>query len=490
MPNPAIRSRKRTSSATFNANPVATSGSLHDNLRMHVEYRAPAELKPPKRILRKHSPRQIEQIKASITAHGFLNPILVDAEQRIVCGHGRWLAATALGMTGVPVIEAAHLNAEQLRLYAIADNRIAEQSEFDMEQLKLEFVELDAALTDLNLELKLELSGFTTSEIDDLLQGKEPNEESEGSGSETEGPAITRLGDLWLLGDHRLLCGNSLEAESYGVLLDGEKAGMIFADPPYNIPTASISGNGKIKHRDFEMASGEMSRAEFIEFLATVFRLLAVNSADGSIHFQCMDWKHAGEMLTAGEREYAELKNLIVFAKQSAGMGTFYRSQHELIFAWKNGKAPHVNNFGLGETGRHRSNLWQYKGNSGFHRNRQDELAAHPTVKPWSLVADAIRDCSEREAIILDPFGGYGTTLIAAERTRRKGRLIEIDPLYCDATIRRWQELTGKTATLAASGQSFAEVALKRGVAQDAEAEEWADEGEDAAQGGDDEELG
>lgn len=490
MPNPAIRSRKRTSSPTFNANPVATGGSLHDNLRMHVEYRAPAELKPPKRILRKHSPRQIEQIKASITAHGFLNPILVDADQRIVCGHGRWLAATALGISLVPVIEAAHLSAEQLRLYAIADNRIAEQSEFDPDQLKLELGELDTALADMNLELKLELSGFSTSEIDDLLHGKVPNEESEGSGPDVESSAITRLGDVWLLGDHRLLCGNSLEAESYAALLNGEKAGMIFSDPPYNVPTASISGNGKFQHRDFAMASGEMSKPEFIDFLTRVFSHLAANSADGVIHFQCIDWKHMGEMLAAGERAYTELKNVIVFAKESAGMGTFYRSQYELIFAWKNGKAPHVNNFGLGETGRHRSNLWQYKGNNGFHRDRQDELAAHPTVKPWSLVADAIRDCSERGAIILDPFGGYGTTLIAAERTRRKARLIEIDPLYCDATIRRWQELSGKAATLAATGQSFAEVALERGVGHDAEAEEWADESQDAGQSSDDEELG
>lgn len=218
----------------------------------------------------------------------------------------------------MPVIEATHLSAEQLRLYAIADNRIAEQSEFDLDELKLEFGELDAVLADLNLELTLELSGFGTSEIDDLLHGKAPNEEGEGSGPKTEAPAITRLGDLWVLGDHRLLCGNSLEAESYAVLLDGEKAGMIFADGPYNVPTASISGNGKFKHRDFEMASGEMSRLEFIEFLATVFRRLAENSQDGSIHYQCMDWKHMGEMLAAGEREYTELKNLIVWAKPAA----------------------------------------------------------------------------------------------------------------------------------------------------------------------------
>ncbi len=171
-----------------------------------------------------------------------------------------------------------------------------------------------------------------------------------------------------------------------------------------------------------------------------------------------------GEMLAAGEQEYTELKNLVIFNKQSAGMGTFYRSQYELIFVWKNGTAPHVNNFGLGETGRYRSNVWSYKGNSGFHRDRDADLASHPTVKPWSLVADALRDCSKRGAIVLDPFGGSGTTLIAAERTRRMARLIELDPLYCDVTIRRWEKLTGLEAVLAATGQTFADVAAERGV--------------------------
>ncbi len=212
------------------------------------------------------------------------------------------------------------------------------------------------------------------------------------------------------------------------------------------------------------MAAGEMSQAEFTAFLSTSFKRLAEYSEDGSIHFQCMDWRHAGEMIAAGVQEYTELKNLVVWAKPSAGMGSFYRSQHELIFVWKNGIAPHVNNFGLGETGRYRSNLWSYQGNSGFHRDRNEELASHPTVKPWSLVADAIRDCSKRGAIVLDPFGGSGTTLIAAERTRRKARLIELDPLYCDVTIRRWEMLTADEAVLVATGQTFAKVAEDNGI--------------------------
>lgn len=431
-----------------------------NDLRVVTNYVPPEELHPPEPILRKHSTRQIKLIGASINEHGFINPILVSADHRIVSGYGRWLAAKALGMSLVPVIQLGHMTPEQLRIYAIADNRIAEQSEFDLEELKVELAELDS----LDLDFNLELTGFSTSEIDDLSIQKSPKTEDETEDDDTQiaAVAITRLGDQWLLGDHRIICGNSLEGDTFHELLGDEKAGMVFSDAPYNVPASSISGMGKHKHRDFAMAAGEMSVAQFTVFLATSFRLLVEHSADGSIHFQCMDWKHMGEMLAAGAQEYTELKNLIVWAKPAAGMGSCYRSQHELIFLWKNGTEPHINNFGLGETGRHRSNVWNYKGNSGFHRDRDMELASHPTVKPWSLVADAIRDCSKRGAIILDPFGGSGTTIIAAERTRRKARLIELDPLYCDVAIRRWQNLTGREAVLVATGQTFSDAFAER----------------------------
>lgn len=465
MTKSAVRTRKRVLSFNNADDTVTTGGTcyaLHSNIRLETRYVPPGELKPPKRILRKHSDRQVKLIGASITEHGFVNPILVNSDNQIVSGYGRWLAATALGMSQVPVIEISHLSSEQLRIYAIGDNRIAEQSEFDLDELRIELKELEG----LDLDLKLELTGFATSGIDDLLgvtvtEAADPVDDA----TEVQAVAITRLGDLYQLGDHRLICGNSLEAATFDVLLGDEKAGMVFADAPYNLSSKTISGMGKHKHSDFAMAAGEMSVTEFTEFLATSFRRLVEYSVDGSIHFQCMDWRHMGEMLAAGKTEYNELKNLVVYAKPSAGMGTFYRSQHELIFVWKNGTASHVNNFGLGDTGRFRSNLWSaYKGNSGFHRDRDKELASHPTVKPWSLVADAIRDCSKRGAIILDPFGGAGTTLIAAERTRRKARLIELDPLYCDVTIRRWEKLTGCEAVLSATGQTFAELAEERGI--------------------------
>lgn len=481
MTKPQVRTRKRVQPLPTN-NPDFSCNALHDDLRIAVRYERSDELKPPKRILRKHNGRQIEMIMASIRGHGFNNPILVNSANEIVSGYGRWLAATALGMVEVPVIVLEHLTPEQLRLYAIADNRIAEQSEFDLGELKLELGELDG------LELNLDLSGFSTSEIDDMLVA--PDDEPPAGGDRAKAVAITRPGDLWQLGEHKLICASSLEADTFVTLLGSEKAAMVFADAPYNLPSSAISGMGKHHHADFAMAAGEMSKAEFTAFLATSFQHLVEYSEDGSIHFQCMDWRHMGEMLAAGEQEYTELKNLVIYTKQSAGMGTFYRSQHELIFVWKNGTAPHTNNFGLGETGRHRSNVWTYKGNSGFHRGRDEDLAAHPTVKSLNLVADATRDCSKRGAIILDPFGGSGTTLLAAERTRRRARLIELDPIYCDVTIRRWEKLTGIAAVLATTGQTFLKTAEERGdILDDLDAgadnkealdDDRSDEGEDA----------
>ncbi len=470
MTFPPVRTRKRVkpnylpavtpdcASADFSCN------GLHgdqDNLRLLVRYEAIGEIKPPARALRKHNDRQLKMIEASIRENGFVNPLLIDSACRVVSGYGRLLAATSLGMALVPVIELDHLTPEQLRLYAIADNRIAEQSEFDIDALTIEFEELDL------LNLNLELTGFTTSQLDDMLVGTEA-EEPGGSADKPQVVAITQPGDLWLLGNHRLFCGNSLEPESFVTLMQGEKARIVFSDAPYNLPAKAFSSSGKHKHADFAMAAGEMSKVEFTAFLATSFKRLVENSIDGSIHYQCIDWRHMGEMLAAGEQEYTELKNLVIYNKQSAGMGTFYRSQHELIFVWKNGTAPHVNNFGLGDTGRFRSNVWTHRGNSGFHREREAELASHPSVKPWSLVADALRDCSKRGDIVLDPFGGAGTTAISAERTGRKARLVELDPLYCDATIRRWQKLTGLKAVLAQAGRTFAEVAADRGVVLDA----------------------
>ncbi len=273
--------------------------------------------------------------------------------------------------------------------------------------------------------------------------------------------AVTRLGDVWVLGNHRLICADATSERSYAALLGSERAEMAFTDPPYNVAIGGhVTSRGR--HREFVMASGEMSPAQFRGFLESVFRLMARFSLPASIQFTCMDWAHLREILVAGDAAFSELKNLITWVKPNAGMGSFYRSQHELILAWKSGKGRHINNFGLGESGRYRSNVWHYAGVNGFRRGRDEDLADHPTVKPTALVADAIRDCSHRGGLILDPFVGSGTTILAAERTGRAARAIEIDPLYCDVAIRRWQERTKRKAQLLGSSQPFDQVAEAR----------------------------
>ncbi|WP_205693921.1 site-specific DNA-methyltransferase [Croceicoccus ponticola] len=417
-------------------------------------------LKPPPRRLRNNGPRQMSAIRSSIANFGFLNPILIDEENRIICGHARWLAAKDLGLATVPVIRVDHLTDEQKRVYAIAENRTGDLGEWDEDALRLEFSEL-LDLT-LDLDLSIEVSGFARSEIDDLLVNSEG---SGGTDDEENQPApVTRPGDLWLLGDHRLLCGDALAEGSYTILMGEDRAQMVFSDSPYNLPTRAFSGKGKSQFPDFAMAAGELSPAEFTQFLTRAFDLSARFSQDGAIHFQCMDWRHQREMLDAGEAVYSELKNLVVWDKGKGGMGSFYRSQHELVYVWKVGDAKPINNFGLGDTGRYRTNVWAYRGNNTFHAGRDEELAAHPTVKPMALVADAMRDCSHRGGIVLDCFGGSGTTLLAAEHTGRRARLIEIDPKYCNAMIERWQKMTGREAVLASTGETWTEVAQARGV--------------------------
>jgi DNA modification methylase len=423
-----------------------------------VEQIAVDRLKPLRRNARTHSRKQIKQIAESIRRFGFTNPILIDDDDGMIAGHGRVEAAKLLGLSGVPALRLSHLSAADKRAYVLADNKLAEKAGWDREMLAIELQGL------IDLDFEVELTGFNMADIDFLLDDAD---EAKGKavGSEDEspeplpGPSVSQPGDLWLLGKHRLLCGDAVDQCAYEWLLDGDKAEFVFTDPPYNVPIdGHVCGKGAIRHREFAMASGEMSKEAFTAFLTVVFRHLVAHSTDGSIHDICMDWRHVAEMMAAGKEVYTELKNLCVWAKTNAGMGSFYRSRHELVFVWKSGSGPHVNNFELGQHGRSRTNVWEYPGISAMRSGRLEELAMHPTVKPVALVLDAIKDCSRRNGIILDPFLGSGTTVIAAERSGRCARGIEIDTTYVDVAIKRWQTYTGKNATLATTGQSFEEV--------------------------------
>jgi DNA modification methylase len=397
---------------------------------------------------RLHPNRQIVKLARAIKEFGFLIPALIDPGNIIIAGHARVEAAKTLGLPEVPCIRASHLSEGQKRAFAILDNRLTEDATWDFQLLakELEFLQVEG--------IDLQSTGFEIPECEMIFAAADtpPNATEDDKIPELEPTrAITKSNDLWILGEHRLACADARRPESFALLLSSLKADLVFVDPPYNVKIRGhVSGKGRTKHCEFAQASGEKTSAQFAKFLEDSFNLLAENSADGAIHFVCTDWRHLDEMLAAGRRVYRELKNLAVWNKTNAGMGSFYRSQHELILVWKHGRSKHVNNIELGKHGRNRSNVWTYAGANTFGAERLTDLAMHPTMKPVAMVADAILDCSRRGDLVLDSFGGSGTTLIACERTNRKARLIEIDPMYCDQTVRRWQKLTGRIAVNAA----------------------------------------
>ena len=419
-------------------------------------------LRPSARNARTHSKKQVKQIAASIERFGFNNPVLASDESEIIAGHGRVEAAKLLGWTTVPVITLSHLSQTERRAYVLADNKLALNSGWDKEILAIELQGLA------DLEFDVELTGFSLAEIDLLIDEADQADPTALDTADDAvplpaGAATTRQGELWLLGRHRLLCGDTRLPADMAQLMDGTPADLVFTDPPYNVAVdGNVCGLGSARHREFAFASGEMSRVQFTGFLTETLANIASHMRDGAIAFVCMDWRHMGELLAAGEASFTELKNLVVWNKTNGGMGTFYRSKHELIFVFKQGIAQHTNSFGLGDTGRYRTNVWDYAGISSIGVNRSEELAMHPTVKPVALVADAIRDCSRRGEIVLDGFGGSGSTLIAAEKTGRNARLIEYDPLYCDTIIRRWERYTGKMATLAGAERCFEDITEER----------------------------
>src|SRR6202521_4132392 len=432
--------------------------------QLMVTYAEIQNLVPYARNARTHSRHQIRQIADSIRTFGFTSPVLVNRSRMIIAGHGRGAAAKLLGIEQVPTICLDNLSEDEIRAYILVDNKLAEKAGWDHSILAIELQHV----TSVDLEFDVSITGFEVGEVDLILQeavAAEGQEEKEPVEIRS-GPAVTQRGDVWLLGDHRLICGDALDESTYLVLMKGQKAHAVFADPPYNVKIdGNVCGKGKIHHREFAMAAGEMSEPEFVDFLCSALSFLQRHSCDGSVHFICMDWRHAGEVLQAGRKAYDSLLNLCVWTKDNGGMGWFYRSQHELIFVFRKGKEPHRNNVQLGQFGRNRTNVWRYPGVNTLSKSAGEGnlLALHPTVKPVAMIADAILDCSARGDIVLDNFSGVGSSILAAEKVGRVCYAIEIDPLYVDAAVKRWEKRTGEKAVCAETGERFDQAEVMHG---------------------------
>jgi DNA modification methylase len=422
------------------------------------------QLHPNANNPRKHPKSQIRALARSMREFGFTVPILIDRAGNIIAGVGRYLAARLNGDKAVPVICLDHLTDAQIKAYVLADNRLTELSSWDDVKLATQLKELSELVFDFDIEV----TGFELPEIDFRVQSLDAPDIGDAADDfeRVQGPAVSVAGDLWLLGEHRLYCGNALDTAIYPALLENQKAAVAITDPPYNVKIdGHVSGKGRVRHREFSMASGEMTEPEYIQFLTLSFVLMCAYTVAGAVHFVFMDWRHSWEILVAARSAGCDFLNLCVWVKSNAGMGSFYRSQHELVFVFRNGKQPHQNNIRLGRFGRNRSNVWIHPGTNSFARKGIDDARdLHPTVKPIALVSDAILDSTRRGEIVLDPFLGSGTTLLAAERTGRRCCGIEIDPLYADTIVQRWQQMTGRQA-LNSEGATFEAVRSKRGVA-------------------------
>jgi DNA modification methylase len=429
---------------------------------LKIIYLATSSLTPYDLNPRRHPKKQIRQIADAIEVRSFYNPILITSDLKIVAGQARLEAAKLLKMEEVPTICLGQLGDAERRALVIADNKLALGASWDIELLAYEL----ESLAELNFDMSL--TGFSTAESDLIIEQAREADPDSGEAPTDRVPtlqneSVTRLGDRWVCGSHVLVCGDAQNAADYERAMMGDVADLIITDPPYNCKiNGHVSGLGQVQHPEFVMASGEMDDAQFTAFLTQSLTAAAAVCKDGTIAFVFMDWRGMEKLLEAGKKVFTEFKQLCVWNKNNGGMGDFYRSKHELVFVFKVGTAPHCNTFGLGDTGRYRTNVWDYPGISSFGPDRAADHARHPTPKPVALLADAIRDCTLRGEIVLDPFGGSGSTLIAAETCGRVARLIELDPAYCDVIVRRYEEFTGKTAILSGDRRSFEDIAAER----------------------------
>ena len=426
-----------------------------------ISWIAIEELTPNGRNARTHSRKQVRQIADSIAAFGFVVPILTDDAGVIITGHGRYAAAKLLDLKQVPVIKVAGLSEAKRRALALADNRIAESAGWDRQLLAVELPELAQVLIEENIDISI--TGFAPVEIDQLVTDFEEQSSDPADGVETQwltANSVSKPGDLWQLGDHRILCGDARKPDDLNCLMGGCSAAMAFLDPPYNLRVRDIVGRGHVKHAEFAMASGELCRKDFVDFLKATLAAAANACRDGAIHYVCMDWRHVAELLEAGNAVYGDVLNIAVWVKSNAGQGSFYRSQHEFIGIFRVGQASHLNNIELGRHGRSRSNVWHYAGVNTFRAGRMEDLKSHPTVKPVALISDAMKDCTRRGDLVLDTFNGSGSTILAAERVGRRAFALEIEPRFVDVAIRRWQAFSRKDAIHMATGRCFDEMAV------------------------------
>ena len=428
-----------------------------------------AALKPAARNARDHGKAQLKALESSLAAFGMISPVIRDANNRIVAGHGRVEAAKRAGLTMIPTLQIDHLSEAEIRLYALADNRIAERSTWNETARAEEFRELRMEVPDLDLTL----SGFEHPVIELAIASLEQTDWSDLDAISEKLPAdpITQLGDIWdFPNGHCLVCGDSTKPETVAIAVNGETVGLVAEDFPYNLRAKEYSGKGRHQHGDFKMAAGEMSQDQFRTFLTNSYAAVLPHLADGALLFGFMDWKHIGDLIDAGERSAFELKNIVVWDKGKGGMGALYRSAHELIAVFKHGKAPHTNNIMLGKNGRDRHNIWRYAGMNRFGRGRDRALSLHGTVKPVEMICDLMLDASQPGDVVFDGFSGSGTTLVAAEKMGRRGKVVELDPRYCDVAIDRFLLAFGEEPVARGSGLTFSETAQLRASSSHKEA--------------------
>lgn len=413
-----------------------------------------------RRQLRVRSKDVLMRTAASIQQFGFIVPVVIDESDKIIIGKGRVEAARLIGMTKVPCVRVSHLSDAEKRVFAIAENQLGQLAGWDAETLRIELAEL----SEMDLSFSLELTGFSAAKIDSIIFGGDSSNRQDNAIPALPDQVVSRVGDRWVLGDHVLLCADATKAESFERLLQGEQARVVFTDPPYNVQVAGHVTSGGL-HGEFVMASGEMSDDEFTGFSTDVMARAKENLIDGGLIYYCMDHRHVEHTLAAARATGLERLNIIVWDKKAGGMGSFYRSRHELIFLFRKPGASHLNRVELGKHGRDRSNVWAYEGVNGFGAAKAKAREMHPTVKPLGLVRDAILDSTAKGDAVLDLFSGSGTTIIAAESVKRRGFATELDPRYVDVGVMRWQEFTGREAVLSSTGQTFRQVRAERASA-------------------------